>query len=73
MTRLRILLVVAGVAGMGFAAAGLLTDPGVRLGGVLVFLAAVLVVHDGIWMPLVLAAGALIRKASERPAGPDDE
>jgi hypothetical protein len=57
MTRLRAVLVVVGVAGMGFAALGLLTDPGVRLGGVLVFLVAVLVLHDGVWMPLVLAAG----------------
>jgi hypothetical protein len=61
-TRLRALLVLAGVAGLGYGAAGLVTDPDVRLAGVLLFLVAVLVVHDFLWMPLVLAVGALVRR-----------
>jgi hypothetical protein len=60
MTRLRTLLILAGVAGLGYAALGLLTDPDVKLFGVLLFLVAVLAVHDGLWMPAVLGAGALI-------------
>jgi hypothetical protein len=60
--RLRAVLIAAGVAGMGYAALGLLLDPGVRLGGVLLFLVAVLAVHDGVWMPAVLATGALITR-----------
>jgi hypothetical protein len=78
-TRLRALLVVAGVAVMGFAALGLLTGPDVRLGGVLVFLVAVLVLHDAVWMPLLLGAlagarllGSRIRKKFTSPStGPD--
>jgi len=60
MTRLRTLLILAGVAGLGYAALGLLTDPDVKLAGVLIFLVAVLAVHDGLWMPAVLGVGALI-------------
>jgi hypothetical protein len=49
---------------MGYAVAGALTDDDVAPIGVAVFLAAVLVLHDGLLMPLVLAAGALLHRAS---------
>jgi uncharacterized membrane protein YozB (DUF420 family) len=57
MIRLRALLIVAGIAGMAYAASGLITEP-----GALLFLGAVLVVHDALWMPLVLAAGVLVTR-----------
>ncbi|GIF02192.1 hypothetical protein [Paractinoplanes rishiriensis] len=68
MTRLRALLILAGVAGLGYGVAGLLTDPDVRLAGILLFLAVVLIVHDFVWMPLVLAVGALIDRHLPSPA-----
>jgi threonine/homoserine/homoserine lactone efflux protein len=58
--RVRAALVAAGTLLMGYALVGVLTDPGVSPGGVLIFLAGVLVVHDVVWMALVLAAGAVI-------------
>jgi hypothetical protein len=64
MRRLRVALVVIGVAAMGYAAAGAVTDPDVRLAGVLLFLTAVLVAHDGVWLPLVLLAGALLDRVT---------
>jgi hypothetical protein len=66
-TRLRTLLIVAGVGCLTYAVLGLFADPDVRLGGVLLFLVAVLVVHDALWMPLVLAVGALVARVA-RPA-----
>ncbi|MBL7258143.1 hypothetical protein [Paractinoplanes lichenicola] len=48
-------LIVAGVVVMAYGLIGVLGDP-----GVLVFLIAVLVLHDAVFLPLVLAAGALI-------------
>ncbi|MFI5840025.1 hypothetical protein ACIA8K_09990 [Catenuloplanes sp. NPDC051500] len=62
MTAVRTLLVTTGLAALAYAAFGLLTDPGSRPVGIAVFLAAVLVAHDLIWLPLVLAAGALISR-----------
>ena len=62
MSRLRAALIAAGLAGLAYAALGLLVDPAVRLGGVLLFLIVVLVLHDAVWMPLVLGAGAMIRR-----------
>lgn len=64
MSRLRTALLVIGVAGMGYAVAGAVTDPDVRLGGVLLFLTAVLVAHDGVWLPAVLLAGALLDRVA---------
>ncbi|WP_249999154.1 hypothetical protein [Actinoplanes sp. M2I2] len=60
MTRLRAALVGSGALLMAYAVAGALTDPGVKPFGVVLFLAAVLVAHDAVWMPVVLAAGALL-------------
>jgi hypothetical protein len=60
MSRLRIALLLTGVAAIGYAVAGAVADLGGKVGGVLLFLVAVLVLHDGVWLPLVLAAGALL-------------
>jgi hypothetical protein len=64
-------LLAAGVLVMLYAVVGAVADLGGKLGGVLIFLIAVLVVHDGIWMPLVLLAGTLLdRVVPERYRGP---
>jgi hypothetical protein len=60
----RRILIGVGTVVMGYAVAGALTDDDVAPVGVAVFLAAVLVLHDGVLMPLVLAAGALLRRAA---------
>jgi MFS family permease len=60
--RIRIMLVVAGVLTMGYAAGGALADPDFTLVGVLLFLAGVLAGHDAVWMLAVLAAGAAITR-----------
>jgi DNA-binding response OmpR family regulator len=62
MTRIRAVLIAAGVLGMAYAVLGALTDPDVQPLGVLVFLAASLIAHDLIWMPLALLAGAVIAR-----------
>ena len=66
MTRVRTLLILAGVAGLTHAALGLLTDPDIRLAGVLIFLAAVLLAHDAVWMPILLTTTTLIGRARSR-------
>jgi len=60
-------LVTMGVVIMGYAVVGALTDPDVRVGGVLIFLAAVLVAHDVVLLPLIIGIGALIGRLV--PAG----
>jgi hypothetical protein len=64
----RRVLVAAGVLVMGFAVVGGLTDDDVRPFGVLVFLVGVLVWHDLLLMPVVLAVGALIGRYVPAPA-----
>jgi hypothetical protein len=64
--RARAALIAAGVLTMGYAAGGALADPGLDLGGVLVFLAAVLIGHDTVWMPAVLATGAAVTRVVPR-------
>jgi hypothetical protein len=59
----RRLLIAAGTTAMLYAVAGALADPDVARLGVLVFAAAVLVLHDGVLMPLVALAGRLLRGA----------
>jgi len=59
MTAVRRTLIALGGLGMTYAVAGALTDPDVK-GGVLLFLIGVLVAHDGLLLPLTIAAGALI-------------
>lgn len=54
-------LIVIGVLVMLYAVIGAVTDLGGKIGGVLIFLAAVLVVHDGIWLPLVSLAGRWLK------------
>jgi hypothetical protein len=56
----RRVLVVGGVLMMAYAVVGALADPDTAVGGQLAFLAAVLVLHDGLFLPLVLGAGLLI-------------
>lgn len=58
----RAALITAGVLIMVYAAAGAFTDPGLDPGGVLLFLAAVLVGHDAVWMLAVLATGAAVTR-----------
>ncbi|AGL16901.1 hypothetical protein [Actinoplanes sp. N902-109] len=57
----RRLLIGAGVLTMGYAVAGALGDPDVKA-GVLLFLVVVLVLHDAVFLPLVAATGALVRR-----------
>lgn len=62
MKRIRLVLVVLGVAGMAYAVLGAIIDPDVRVIGVLIFLAVVLIAHDAVWTPLVLAVGTLVKR-----------
>ncbi|XVV15692.1 hypothetical protein ACQP2X_15515 [Actinoplanes sp. CA-131856] len=57
---MRRVLVAGGVLVMAYALIGAVVSPDVDRAGVLIFLAAVLVLHDAVFLPLVLAAGALI-------------
>lgn len=58
---LRCVLGAAGLAAMAFGAVQLVTDPHVAgWTGVLTWLAAAVVLHDGVLVPVVLAAGALL-------------
>jgi hypothetical protein len=59
-------LVAVGVLVMVFAVAGALTDDDVRRFGVLVFLVGVLLWHDLLVMPLVIAVAGLIGRAARR-------
>jgi hypothetical protein len=61
MSRWRAALLVTGVLAMGYAAVGSVVQLGGKLGGVVLFLIVVLVVHDGVWLPLVLLAGTLLK------------
>lgn len=64
-------LIVAGSLMMVYALAGAAADLGGKAGGVVVFLIAVLVAHDAIWLPLVLLAGTLLnRLVPARHRGP---
>jgi hypothetical protein len=73
MTVIRRVLGVGGVVLMAYAIVGALTDADLDLVGVLVFLAAVLILHDAVWMPAIIAVIAVIkggRKKFERSSGP---
>lgn len=56
-------LIVAGGLLMGYAVFGATTEPGLKLGGVLLFLIAMVAGHDGLFMPVVIAAGGLVTRA----------
>jgi hypothetical protein len=62
MNRWRVALLVTGVLAILYAAVGAVADLGGKVGGVLIFLIAVLVAHDGVWLPLVLLAGAVLNR-----------
>jgi hypothetical protein len=62
MSRWRLALTTTGVLAMLYAAIGAVADLGGKVGGVLIFLIAVLVAHDGVWLPLVLLAGTLLNR-----------
>lgn len=60
-------LVGGGALIMLYAVGGALTDSDVNLVGVPIFLVAVLVLHDGIFLPLVLGAGGLTKRFVPAP------
>jgi NADH dehydrogenase len=59
---MRRLLVAVGALVIGYAVVGAATDSDVNKVGVLIFLIAVLILHDGLFMPLVIGLGALIQR-----------
>jgi hypothetical protein len=61
-TRVRRALIAAGGLVMLYAVGGALLDGDVNKVGVPAFLIAVIVLHDGVFMPVVLGAGALINR-----------
>jgi hypothetical protein len=69
-TAARRVLIAAGALGMAYALAGALTDPAVKPFGVLIFLAGVLIAHDAILLPLVIAVGAVAGRWPARIATP---
>lgn len=60
-------LILGGVLFMGYGVFGAVTDADVNLIGVPLFLIAVLILHDGIFLPVVLGAGALVNRLVPRP------
>ena len=52
-------LIAAGTLLMAYAVGGALFDAEVDKIGVVIFLTAVVIAHDGVFLPVVLAAGAL--------------
>jgi hypothetical protein len=60
MTAVRRVLVAVGTCVIGYAFLSAITDPNVRLLGVVVFLAAALVLHDAVLLPLTIGVGALL-------------
>jgi hypothetical protein len=66
----RLALITLGLLLIGYAGIGAATDPDVNVSGVLAFLLGVLVAHDAVFLPVVLAVGALVGRyvpAAERP------
>jgi len=60
--RIRVALIAVGAVLIAYAMVGVLTDADADPIGMLVFLLAVLVGHDLLWMPVALAAGLLIAR-----------
>jgi len=56
----RRILIASGAAFIAYAALGALFDPDVKVIGVLIFLVAVLVLHDGVLLPLYIGIGAIV-------------
>jgi hypothetical protein len=61
-TRPRRVLIAAGALLMLYAVGGAVFDGDVNKIGVPAFLIALIVLHDGVFLPIVLGAGALIRR-----------
>ncbi|MEU8607671.1 hypothetical protein AB0C29_06690 [Actinoplanes sp. NPDC048791] len=59
-------LIAVGAIVMGYAVLGAATDPDLKPGGVLLFLAAVLVGHDAVLLPATIAGGAIIGRFAPR-------
>lgn len=59
--RTRVVLVAAGAMVIAYAIGGVFQEV-----GVVVFLVVALVVHDALWMPLVLGMAAIFRKKFAR-------
>lgn len=57
---MRTALIAFGLLVIGYAVVGAATDPDVNVPGVLAFLLGVLVAHDAVFLPMVLAVGALV-------------
>ncbi len=55
-------LIAAGLLIMVYGVAGAILDADVNLIGVIVFGAILLVLHDGVFLPLVAGAGMLLRR-----------
>lgn len=62
----RRVLIAAGGVGMVWAVLGALTDPDIKIFGVLLFLGVVLVAHDAILLPTVIGVGALVDRLPAR-------
>ena len=58
----RVALITIGIGAMAYAVVSAVTEPDFSPGGHLAFLAAVLVAHDGLLLPAVLAVGALFAR-----------
>ncbi len=67
---MRGVLIATGAVLMGYAVLGAATDPDLKPGGVVLFLAAVLVAHDVLLLPVTIAAGALLARFVPRRALP---
>ncbi|GIF52067.1 hypothetical protein DFJ67_5716 [Asanoa ferruginea] len=63
----RRILVAAGTGVMAYALFGALTDPATEPAGQLAFLAAVVIAHDAILMPLIIGLGFLIGRFAPIP------
>lgn len=63
---MRAALIALGAVVMGYAVLGAASDPGLKPGGVVLFLAAVLVGHDAVLLPVTIAVGALIGRFAPR-------
>jgi hypothetical protein len=61
MRTIRIALAVVGLCAIGYAVAGAVRAPAIVPGRHIVFLLAVLALHDAVWMPLILLVGVLVR------------
>jgi hypothetical protein len=61
MKTIRVVLAVVGLCAIGYAVAGAARAPAIVGTKHVAFLVAVLALHDGVWIPMVLLVGALVR------------